>query len=120
MRWRSKQAAPQGGWRRRSRRCLPSWTRCPLRDSRPARASYFKNGRGRSSASSIERKALTAQSVARAMAARFSFDRIADTYEETRRLPPQVLDWLAEQLAGAVGSGPLLYAGVGTGRYAQA
>jgi len=54
------------------------------------------------------------------MAARFNFDRIADTYEETRRLPPQVLDWLAEQLAEAFGSGPVLDAGVGTGRYAEA
>ncbi|MBI4416021.1 MAG: class I SAM-dependent methyltransferase [Euryarchaeota archaeon] len=54
------------------------------------------------------------------MPARFSFDRIADEYEETRRLPPVVLDGLAEQMVEAFERGRVLDAGVGTGRYAAA
>lgn len=54
------------------------------------------------------------------MTAAFNFDRIADVYEETRRLPPVVLDGLAEQLASAFERGRVLDAGAGTGRYAAA
>ena len=55
-----------------------------------------------------------------AMPARFNFDRVADVYEETRRLPPVVLDGLAEQMASVFERGRVLDAGAGTGRYAEA
>jgi ubiquinone/menaquinone biosynthesis C-methylase UbiE len=54
------------------------------------------------------------------MPARFNFDRVADVYEETRRLPPPVLDGLAEQMASVFERGRVFDAGVGTGRYAEA
>jgi len=54
------------------------------------------------------------------MPARFNFDRVADVYEETRRLPPLVLEGLAEQVAEAFGGGRVFDAGAGTGRYARA
>lgn len=54
------------------------------------------------------------------MPARFNFDRVADVYEETRLLPPLVLDGLAEQMADLFDRGTVLDAGVGTGRFAAA
>ena len=50
----------------------------------------------------------------------YNFDRVADVYEETRRLPPAVLDGLAEQMSSVFEQGRVLDAGVGTGRYAAA
>ncbi len=54
------------------------------------------------------------------MAAPFNFDRIADVYEETRRLPPIVRDGVAEQIASVFERGRVLDAGTGTGRWAEA
>jgi len=54
------------------------------------------------------------------VSAPYNFDRIADVYEETRRLPPLVLDGLTEQMASVFEGGRVLDAGVGTGRYAHA
>ena len=54
------------------------------------------------------------------MPARFNFDRVADVYEETRRLPPIIRDGVAEQIASVFGGGRVLDAGTGTGRWAEA
>jgi len=47
-----------------------------------------------------------------------NFDRVADAYEETRRLPVSVFEGLVSQMAEAFGRGRVLDAGVGTGRFA--
>ncbi len=46
------------------------------------------------------------------------FDRVADTYDATRRLPSALMEASVAALAGVLGPGPVLEAGVGTGRYA--
>jgi len=49
-----------------------------------------------------------------------SFDRVADIYDETRRMPPDVLAQVVEQIATVVSpaDGEVLEIGVGTGRIA--
>ncbi len=49
-----------------------------------------------------------------------SFDRVADIYDETRRMPPDVLARIMENISREVdpSSGPVLELGIGTGRIA--
>jgi ubiquinone/menaquinone biosynthesis C-methylase UbiE len=50
-----------------------------------------------------------------------SFDRVADVYEATRYIPPAILQQAARLIVQEMreGMGPLLDAGVGTGRFAR-
>jgi len=51
---------------------------------------------------------------------RISFDRIAETYDETRSIPPDVMRRIVKILVGELkGYKTVLDAGVGTGRYAK-
>jgi SAM-dependent methyltransferase len=47
-----------------------------------------------------------------------SFDPVADAYDATRRLPGPLMDRAVAALADALGEGPSLEVGVGTGRFA--
>ncbi len=49
-----------------------------------------------------------------------TFDRVADIYDETRRMPPAVLAGIMENIRGEVdpSSGPVIELGIGTGRIA--